>query len=70
MQLRHRLLALGAGGAVMTAMILFAVGAVETAQFSSDARSQVRKVSEADRGHVAEGVSRLAAGSATGCRRA
>jgi methyl-accepting chemotaxis protein len=66
MQLRHRLLALGAGGAVMTAVILFAVGAVETAQFSSDARSEVGELSEADRSHVSEGVTRLAAGVGDG----
>ena len=50
----------------MTAAILFAVGAVGTAEFSSDARGQVGTLSEADRGHVAEGVSRLAAGVGDG----
>ncbi|WP_433075923.1 methyl-accepting chemotaxis protein [Dactylosporangium sp. CA-052675] len=60
MQLRHRLLALGVGGTVVTALVLFGVGAVESSRFGDDARTSVSALSRNDLDHVSEGVTRLA----------
>nr|BFE56965.1 hypothetical protein GCM10020063_014910 [Dactylosporangium thailandense] len=60
MQPRHRLLALGIGGTVVTALVLFGVGAVESGRFGDDARTSVSALSRDDLDHVSEGVTRLA----------
>ncbi len=60
MQLRHRLVALGVGGTVVTALVLFVVGAVESSRFSDHARTSVQQLSAEDLDHVAQGVTRLA----------
>ncbi|MFI5910276.1 methyl-accepting chemotaxis protein [Dactylosporangium sp. NPDC051541] len=60
MQLRHRLLALGVGGTVVTALVLFGVGAVSSGRFGAGAREDVSTLSRGDLDHVSEGVTRLA----------
>ncbi|GAA1546553.1 hypothetical protein GCM10009827_078380 [Dactylosporangium maewongense] len=60
MHLRHRLVALGVGGTLVTAVVLFAVGALESRRFSDQARSSVQQLSAGDLDHVAQGVTRLA----------
>ncbi|WP_218617368.1 methyl-accepting chemotaxis protein [Cryptosporangium aurantiacum] len=57
--MKHRLLALGVGGVVSTAIVLVIVGAWQTNQFSDDARANVSTLSTADLDHVAQGVDRL-----------
>jgi methyl-accepting chemotaxis protein len=68
MQLRHRLLALGVGGTVVTALVLFGVGTVESGKFGDDARRSVAGLSRADLDHVAQGVTRLAAAVGDGAQ--
>ena len=66
MQLRHRLLALGVGGTVVTALVLVVVGGLESGRFSDHARTSVRQLSAEDLDHVAEGVTRLAGAVGSG----
>ncbi|GIJ46610.1 methyl-accepting chemotaxis protein [Virgisporangium aliadipatigenens] len=60
MQLRHRLLALGVGGTIVTALVLVGVGAVESDRFSDGAAKDMERVIDANLGRVAEDVTRLA----------
>ncbi|MFG1920830.1 methyl-accepting chemotaxis protein [Cryptosporangium sp. NPDC048952] len=59
LQMKHRLLALGVGGVVATAIVLVIVGAWQTNAFSAHARDNVSALSTADLDHVAQGVDRL-----------
>src|SRR5512139_1681812 len=59
LQLRHRLLILGAGGVVATSAVLVGVGAWQSAQFSDKARENISELTAEDLGHVTDGVSRL-----------
>jgi len=59
LQMKHRLLALGVGGVVSTAIVLVIVGAWQTNSFSEHARENVTALSKADLNHVAQGVDRL-----------
>ena len=61
MQLRHRLLALGVGGTVVTALVLFGVGTLQSGRFGDEASTSVSGLSRDNLDHVAQGVTRLAA---------
>ena len=58
-RLRHRLVALGAGGVVLTATVLVGVGAWQTTRFSSDANASVDELTRSDLAHVTAGVDQL-----------
>ncbi|WP_121257467.1 methyl-accepting chemotaxis protein [Nocardioides ferulae] len=58
-QLRHRLVALGAGSVVITASILVWVGAWQTNQFTAEADHRVDDLVASDIEHVTAGVSSL-----------
>ena len=60
-QLRHRLVALGAGSVVLTAAILVGVGAWQTTRFTSTADDRVDELTASDLTHVTAGVQRLVA---------
>ncbi|TCI99664.1 methyl-accepting chemotaxis protein [Aeromicrobium sp. IC_218] len=60
-QLRHRLVALGAGSVVLTAAILVSVGAWQTTRFTDDAGTRVDALTASDLEHVTAGVDRLVA---------
>jgi methyl-accepting chemotaxis protein len=62
MQLRHRLLALGVGGTVVTALVLVGVGSVESDRFSDGAARNLESVTAANLDRVADGVTRLVTG--------
>jgi methyl-accepting chemotaxis protein len=59
LQLRHRLLVLGAGGVLATSSVLVVVGAWQSARFSDRAEASVSQLSAADLDHVGSGVNQL-----------
>lgn len=59
LQLRHRMLILGAGGVLVTSSVLVGVGAWQSARFSDRAGPNVTALVDADLAHVSTGVSRL-----------
>jgi methyl-accepting chemotaxis protein len=59
-QLRHRLIALGAGSVVLTASVLVGVGAWQTTSFTHDAGERVDELTASNLTAVTAGVDRLA----------
>ncbi|GII25620.1 methyl-accepting chemotaxis protein [Planosporangium mesophilum] len=58
-QMRHKLLAFGLGGVVLTATALVAVGAWQSDRFASRTADGIAQLHHADLQHVTEGMSRL-----------
>jgi methyl-accepting chemotaxis protein len=57
--MRHKLLALGLGGVLLTAAALVGVGAWESGRFASHTADEIAKLNRNDLQHVTEGMTRL-----------